>query len=213
MKDFVVYGAGGFGREIACLINRINAIKPEWNFLGFIDDGMPIGTRNEYGEVLGGFEYINQYSKSISVALAIGTPRILQKLAERITNPHVSFPDLIDPDVFFLDKESVRFGKGNVICAKCVVSCNVTFGDFNIVNIGAGIGHDAVLGSYNVVMPNVNISGGVKIGHSNMFGVKSTVTQYLTVGNGVTVGANSLLIKSAKDSALYMGIPAKKILL
>lgn len=212
MKDIVVYGAGGFGKEISCLINRINAIKPEWNFLGFLDDGMPVGTRNDYGEVLGGLEYINQYSKSISVVLAIGTPHILQKLAEGITNRHVSFPNLIDPDVFFLDKERVRFGKGNVICAKCVVSCNVTFGDFNIVNIGAGIGHDAVLGTYNVVMPNVNISGGVSIGQSNLFGVKSTVTQYLTVGNGVTVGANSLLIKSAKESALYMGIPAKKIL-
>lgn len=213
MKNIVIYGAGGFGREIACLIKRLNAIKPEWDLLGFIDDGIPAGTKNEYGEVLGGIDYLNQYKEPISVVLAIGSSNILERLANKITNPQVGFPNLIDPEVFFLDKETVQFGKGNVICAKTVVSCHVTFGDFNVVNIGAGIGHDAVFGDYNVVMPNVNISGGVTIGNGNLFGVKSTVMQYLKIGDGITLGANSLLIKSAKEKALYMGAPAKKIII
>ena len=212
MKNIVIYGAGGFGREIACLIKRLNAIKPEWNLLGFIDDGIPAGTKNEYGEVLGGIAYLNQYQEPISVALAIGSPGILEELAKKITNHRVSYPNLIDPEVFFLDKETVKLGKGNLICAKTVVSCHVTFGDFNVVNIGAGIGHDAVLGDYNVVMPNVNISGGVTVGNGNLFGVKSTVMQYLKIGDGITLGANSLLIKSVKEKALYMGAPAKKII-
>lgn len=213
MNNVVVYGAGGFGREIACLIKRLNAIKPEWNLLGFIDDGIPAGTRNEYGMVLGGLGYINSYPDAISVALAIGNPDVLKKLAISITNPRVSFPNLLDPDVFFLDRDNVRFGKGNVICAKTVISCNASFGDFNVVNIGAGIGHDASLGSFNVVMPNVNISGGVTIGNGNLFGVKSTVMQYLKISDGITLGANSLLIKSVKEKALYMGAPAKKIII
>lgn len=213
MKDIVVYGAGGFGREIACLLKRLNSEKPAWHFLGFIDDGIPTGTKNEYGEVLGGLEFINQYPEPISVALAIGSPAILEKLSNKITNPQVSYPNLIDPEVFFLDKDTVQYGKGNVICAKAIISCHVTLGDFNVVNIGAGIGHDAVLGAYNVVMPNVNISGGVTIGNGNLFGVKSTVMQYLKIGDGITLGANSLLIKSAKEKALYMGTPAKKIVI
>lgn len=213
MKKIVIYGAGGFGREIACLIKRLNDVKPEWNLLGFIDDGIPAGTKNAYGEVLGGIDYLNQYQEPISVALAIGSPATLEELAKKITNPNVSYPNLIDPEVFFLDKEKVQFGKGNVICAKTVVSCHVTFGDFNVVNIGAGIGHDAVLGDYNVVMPNVNLSGGVIVGNGNLFGVKSTVMQYLKIGNGITLGANSLLIKSVKEKALYMGAPAKKIII
>lgn len=37
MKDIAVFGAGGFGREVANLIRRINAAAevPEWNFIGF----------------------------------------------------------------------------------------------------------------------------------------------------------------------------------
>jgi len=210
MKDILIYGAGGYGREIACLINRINAVKPEWNLLGFLDDGEPVGTKNDYGVVLGDLAYINSYTKEVSVVLAIGTPSILQKLATSITNPKVNFPNLIDPDVLFLDKNNVRLGKGNIICAKCVVSCNVDIADFNLFNIGVGIGHDALFGSYNVLMPNVNISGGVETGNCNLFGVKSTVLQYLKVGNNVKIGANSLLMRKAKDDGLYFGTPANR---
>lgn len=40
LKDIAVYGAGGFGREIACLIRLINESleEPKWNFIGFFDD-------------------------------------------------------------------------------------------------------------------------------------------------------------------------------
>lgn len=48
MKDIAIYGAGGFGREVACLIERINKARetPIWNFIGFFDDGIP--STNDY---------------------------------------------------------------------------------------------------------------------------------------------------------------------
>ena len=82
--------------------------------------------------------------------------------------------------------------------------------DFNLFNIGVGIGHDASLGSYNVLMPDVNISGGVESGNCNLFGVKSTVLQYLKVGNNTKIGAHSLLMRKAKDDGLYFGVPANR---
>ena len=211
MKDIFIYGAGGFGREIACLINRINKKKPEWNIVGFLDDGKPIGYRNEYGEVVGNIDFINSHLEEISVVFAIGNPNTLNKLTSSITNPKIAFPNVIDPDVLFLDEKNVHMGKGNVICAKCVVSCNVELGHFNLFNIGVGIGHDTKMGNCNVIMPNVNISGGVVISDQNFLGVKSTVLQYLKIGNKITLGANSLLIRNPKDNMLYMGSPAKKI--
>ena len=36
MKDIVIIGAGGFGREVAWLIEDINKIEPQWNILGFV---------------------------------------------------------------------------------------------------------------------------------------------------------------------------------
>ena len=38
MKKIVIIGNGGFAKEIKWLIERINAKKKEWDFLGFIDE-------------------------------------------------------------------------------------------------------------------------------------------------------------------------------
>ena len=213
MKDIAIFGAGGFGREVACLVNRINKQHPNtWNLIGFFDDNEGIwGTKNEYGEVIGGKDKLNAWDKELALVVTIGSPRILHKIVVDITNQNITYPNIIDPTVDFLDPDNVKMGKGNVICAKSFVSCNVEMGDFNLYNVGDGIGHDSRIGNYNVIMPNVNISGGVQIGDENMLGVKSTVLQYLKIGNQVRLGANSLLMKNAKDGLLYIGNPAKKM--
>lgn len=215
MKDIAIFGAGGFGREIACLINRINNREPNsWNLIGFFDDDASLwGAKNEYGEIIGGKDIINAWDKDLSLVITIGNPQVLPQIVMGIANPHISYPNMVDPTVDFLDSDNVRIGRGNVICAKCFVSCNVEIGDFNLFNVGDGIGHDSRIGNYNVIMPNVNISGGVQIGDENMLGVKSTVLQYLKIGNQVKLGANSLLMRNAKDGLLYIGNPAKKMVI
>lgn len=212
MKDIAIFGAGGFGREIACLINLINRETPRWNLIGFFDDDPKLkGARNEYGVVLGGKDRLNQWETSLDVVIAIGSPSELRKVAESINNPLVDFPNLVAPTALFLDKDNVRIGKGNIICSSCLISCNVTIGDFNIFNGHVPVGHDTVIGNYNVVMPSVNISGGVKMGNENFLGVQSVVLQYVKIGNLVRLGANSVLMRNAKDNLLYMGNPAVKM--
>ena len=212
MKDIAIFGAGGFGREVACLINRINKKHPDtWRFLGFFDDDEKIwGAWNEYGKVIGGMETLNQWEKPLNIAIAIGNPSVLELIVGKINNPNISFPNLIDPNVEFMDRGHVEMGRGNVICMRSTISTCVKFGDFNLLNVAVGVGHDARLGNYNVVMPNVNISGGVQIGNANLFGVKSTILQYLKVGDRVKIGACSLLMRNAKSDNLYFGIPAER---
>ena len=40
MKDIAIYGFGGFGHEVACLIQHINEVEPTWNIVGYFDDGV-----------------------------------------------------------------------------------------------------------------------------------------------------------------------------
>lgn len=212
MKDIAIFGAGGFGREIACLINRINGKQEgKWNLIGFFDDDENLKDAwNEYGKVLGGMETLNQWEMPLNLVIAIGNPAILEEVVGKIQNANISFPNLIDPNVEFMDREHVEMGKGNVICMRSTISTKVKFGNFNLLNVAVGVGHDATLGDFNVVMPNVNISGGVTIGDANLFGVKSTVLQYLKVGDRVKIGASALLMRNAKSGNLYFGIPAEK---
>lgn len=212
MKDIAIFGAGGFGREVACLLKLINIKEPKWNLIGFYDDNQSLwGTETGYGVVLGGIDALNTKQDPLSIIIAIGVPQILKKVVGKINNPLVDYPNIIAPSVTFLDDASVSMGKGNIICSSCLLSCNISIGDFNVMNGFIPIGHDTTIGNYNVIMPSTNISGGVTIGDENFLGVKSTVLQYVKIGNNVRLGAGSVVMRNTKDDNLYMGNPAKRV--
>lgn len=216
MNDIAIYGAGGLGREVACLIRLINENqeKPEWNLIGFLDDDEKTwGAWNEYGKVLGGVDWVNQYCDELACVIAVGSPNAVQAIAGKINNPKIIFPNLYAPSVTFLDKDNLEIGQGNIFCSNCFVSCHVKVGNFNLFNGYIPIGHDAVIGDYNVVMPSCNISGGVKIGNCNFLGVQSVVLQYIKIGNNTRIGANSVIMRKTKDGYLYIGNPAKRVAL
>ena len=105
MKDIAIYGFGGFGREIACVINAINQVTPTWNFIGYFDDGHSVGEANKYGRVLGNMETVNQYNGSpLAIVMAIASPAVLQNITGRIHNPCIYFPNIIAPNVLFFDE-------------------------------------------------------------------------------------------------------------
>ncbi len=211
MKDIAIYGAGGFGREVACLIHKINEKKPIWNLIGFFDDGIEKGAKNEYGEILGGIHEVNDYPEELSITIAIASPKIVEKIVNNIKSDRISFPNIISPDVVFLDQQNVKIGKGNIISFGCVISCNVKLENFNIFNWCVTVGHDVIIKNYNAFMPDVKISGEVTIGNKNFFGVNSTVLQQLTIGNDTVIGASSLVLRKTKDGMTYVGNPASLI--
>lgn len=212
MKDIAIYGAGGFGREVACLLKRINnEVEPTWNLIGFFDDGVKAGERNEYGKVLGNIETLNAWTETLSVVFAIGSPKIVELLYSKVHNPKIEFPNITAPDTLFLDKENVKIGQGNVICSRCLISCNITIGNFNTFNCSINIGHDAKIGNFNSIMPAVKISGGVEIGSRNFLGVNSVILQYKSIGDDSIIGASSVVLRNIKNSGTYVGNPAKKI--
>lgn len=213
MKDIAIFGAGGFGREIACLLKRINGNNPCWNLVGFIDDGLPPGKKNEYGVVLGGIEYLNAGSKPLSVAMAIGKPQTVKKIIESVINPLIDFPNLIAPDVIFMDKNNVSLGRGNIFCTGCLISCNTHIGDFNTFNDYVSIGHDTTIGNYNAFMTATRVSGIVTIGDCNFFGVNSCMVQGVKIGNNTTIAAGSALMRRTKDGYTYIGVPANALII
>lgn len=208
MKPIAVYGAGGFGRETACLLREINEISPTWDFVGFFDDAVPAGTRLRAGEVLGGMDALNARGGEFAVVFAIAEPRTVEALFRKIENPNVSFPNIVAPSARILDSATLKLGRGNVISHHSSVSCDVELGDFNLFNTQIYVGHDTRVGSFNMFNPCVRISGNVRVGDRNFFGVASVVLQGVPVGDDVTLGANSVLFRAAKSASTYIGNPA-----
>jgi sugar O-acyltransferase (sialic acid O-acetyltransferase NeuD family) len=212
MTDIAIYGAGDFGKEVACLLNTINRVEPKWNLIGFFDDGKTKGAKNEFGIVLGGIEDLNAYNKPLAIVFSIGTPSTIESIVAKINNTNVDFPNIVAPDLFFLDAPSFSIGKGNLIMVQSLISYNVKIGDFNLFNCGVSLGHEVTMGSYNTMMSYVKISGAVKIGNANFFGVCSVVLQEIQIGNYTTIGTNSVIMRKTKDHTTYFGNPASVIL-
>lgn len=66
MKKLYIIGAGGFGKEVAWLVERINEKSKIWNLAGFIDDNEKIHGDKEAGyTVLGGCDYLEKQVEDI----------------------------------------------------------------------------------------------------------------------------------------------------
>lgn len=211
MKDIAIYGFGGFGREVACVIKAINQKSPKWNLIGYFDDTHQPGESNSYGIVLGGLDTLNNYNKPLSIVVAIATPIIVQSIISKINNKKITYPNIIAPNVLFFDEGSFQIGIGNIITFGSRISCNVSIGNFNLLNGCVSLGHDVVLGDYNMLQPETRISGNTIIGNLNFFGVRSLVLQGLKIGNQVKVGTSSVIMRKTKDGKTYFGCPAKII--
>jgi sugar O-acyltransferase (sialic acid O-acetyltransferase NeuD family) len=212
MEDIAIYGAGGFGKEVACVINKINEKKNKWNIIGFFDDGFEKGIQlSHFGSVLGNINDLNSWEKPISIVFAIGKPKTIKFLIENINNPNVDFPNIIHPDSALADPQTFKIGKGNIVTRGCTFSCDVTIGDFNQFNSLSALAHDVIVGSFNVFMPMVRVSGEVSIGDCNFFGIGAIILQQLKIGNDTRIGAGSFVMTKTKDGFLYMGNPATRM--
>lgn len=211
MKDIAIYGAGGFGREVACMINKINIVTKIWNFIGFFDDGKQANLEiSHFGKVIGDINTLNNWNSSLSVVLCMGNPNTVKCIKSKISNTNIDFPNLIDPNFNIADKATFKIGSGNIIKGNCSVTTNVTIGNFNMLNGFVNIGHDVIINDYNTFMPGARISGEVQIGNLNLIGADSFVKQGLRIGNNITLSPLSALLTKPKDSTVYIGNPAKK---
>ena len=107
MKDLYIIGAGGFGREVAWVVERINSIKPTWNLKGFIDDNETLwgSIEGEY-HVLGGCEHLSTLEDVYAVC-AVGSSNVRKKIIEKLKDTSVKFATLVDPSVLY--SNSVKY--------------------------------------------------------------------------------------------------------
>lgn len=211
MKDIVIIGAGGFGREVAWLIEEINESNMEWNLLGFIDEDEEKHGKflNGY-RVLGGFRYLEE-KKDVYYVCAIGNSKIKKEIIEkRCIKYNIKPATLIHPSVI-MSKKYNKIGQGCIICASNIVTVNTQIGNHVIVNIDCTIGHDVVVNNYTTIYPSVNISGNCEIGECVELGTGTQIIQGKSIGNNSVIGAGSVVVKDIESNKTAVGIPAKAI--
>lgn len=211
MKDLYIIGAGGFGREVAWLVERINAVKSTWNIKGFIDDNSVLWGKTEDGyPIAGGSDFLLEQKREIWTVCAVGNAKVRQNLIKKLdTNPNIHFATVIDPSVILSGR--VIIGEGSIVCAGSILTVDITIGKHVIINLDCTLGHDDVISDFVTIYPSVNVSGNVIIGACAELGTGMQIIQGKRIGKGSILGAGTVVVKDIPDGCTAVGSPARVI--
>lgn len=211
MKDLIIFGASGFGREVAWAVERINKVEPTWNLLGFMDDNNDIQQSEINGyKVLGKTADVGKYPDAYYVC-AVGASKVREKIVDNMkkVNADIKFGTVIDPSVEMSDLVSI--GEGTIICAHTIITVNISIGNHVIINLDCTVGHDAIIQDFVTMYPSVNVSGITNIGHAVELGTGMQIIQGKIIGDYTIIGAGAVVTKNIPSKCTAVGSPAKPI--
>lgn len=191
VSNIAVYGSGGLGKEFRGMIEEM-----ELSFAGYIDDNSKREPKADLSEV-------------DDVIIAIARTEDRQRVVNKILKSY-PFQSLVHTSVNV--NNSVRLGRGCVICPGVRLTVDISIGDFAIINLNATIGHDVRMGNFVSIMPSANISGNVTIGDRAFIGSGATILQGLTIGEGATIGAGAVVTRSVSPGITVVGVPARPMM-
>jgi sugar O-acyltransferase (sialic acid O-acetyltransferase NeuD family) len=211
MRDLVIIGAGGHGREMLDIVDAMNAVEPRWNFLGFLVDDLDDLTAERVAArgavVLGPSS--EMASLRCAYVVGVGSPSVRERLDVAAEEAGGSPVELRHPTAIV--GAANRIGVGCVFGAGSVVTTNVVLGRSVHVNVGASVSHDGRLGDYTILAPGARFAGTVTTGRGVDVGVGAVVKPGVTIGDGAVVGAGAAVVSDVQDGAVVAGVPARRL--
>lgn len=203
-KQICIMGTGGFAREVLCLIADLGkyeevdcfmesneAWETEWKGKSIM--GKPVKPQSEFNP-----------SKSVAT-IGVGDTKIRQKIANSLPE-NTEYITLVHPTAVV--SRWVEIGKGAIICAGSILTCNIKIGKHAHFNLQTTVGHDCNIGDFVTTAPSVNISGICNIGHHVYFGTGAGVRQGINICDNVTIGMGAMVVKNIEEAGTYVGMPA-----
>ncbi len=209
MKNLIIIGARGFGREV--YYTCINSVGYGEQFLikGFLDNQEGGLTHsNKLPPILGSVEDYEPLDDDTFVC-GLGKVEDKKKYCRYILDKGGQFTSVIHQNVYV--PPAVEIGEGVIIMSDVNISTDVEVGDFSAIMVKSVIGHDAKIGNWNHIGPFSFIGGGVLLHNDVQVHVRSTILAGTEVGEGAVTGAGSVVIKDVEPGFTVFGNPARKI--
>ena len=213
-NQIAVYGAGGFGREVAWLAQSAVIGGEGVEVVCFIDDDEAV-----CGAILNDLEVLplsqaKEKYPGACVVSGIGVPKMRELTMGKARATGFGFAKLIHPRTEM--SKLIEIGEGTVICAGNILTTNIILGKHVQINLDCTVGHDVVMGDYATLAPGVHVSGYVHIGKRAYIGtgaviINGTQVQPLIIGDDAIVGAGACVTKSIPAGQTWGGVPARPL--
>ena len=205
MKKLYLYGAGSGSREVLLMILRINAVDPEWEIMGFVDeDPEKVGTNVDDFEVFGPDDVTS--TKNTYGICGIMDPYIRQRMIEQhIEGRDLQLPTIIAPDVIV--PGDFAAGPGTIIMPTTTISFDVQLGKGVFALWGSVLGHHLRAGEYATILSFASITGECRVGARSTIGAGAILNNKVTVGADSFVGIGSTVLRDVGDHKQVVSLP------
>ena len=199
-NEVFVLGAGGHSRVVVSTLQASG-----YSVRGVLDDNPKAQDADILGvPIVGPIGKLAEYS-GVHAVIAIGENQARQRIALQFPQVHWATP--VHPAAYV--HPSAILGAGTVVFAGAVIQPLARVGVHCIVNTGATVDHECVLGDFVHVGPGVHLSGTVQLEVGVFMGTGSATVQGVRVGAWTTVGAGGVVVKNLDSHLIAMGIPAR----
>ena len=201
MKNLIIMGAGGHGRVIADIAQKLGVYQS----IAFLEDG---DVKTSMGvPVLGRLDEVDKYITTSDIFVALGNSQLREEIMEKLLAMGANIPTLIHPSAII--GGCVEIGIGTAIMAGAVINPCATIGKGVIVNTCASIDHDCAVGDYCHISVGVHIAGTVRLERRVCLGAGATVKNNVNICANCTIGAGAVVIDDINTRGTYVGVPAK----
>ncbi len=209
MKELIIIGAGGFGREIFHMAQNCHGYGDEFVIKGYLDSRANVLDQFDgYPPILGDVTtYEIQPNDVFTCALGDIPPKI--KYIKEIQNRGVTFQNLIHKQASI--NPTAVLGTGLIIGRDVGISCDTRIGNFVTLQTGCLLGHDVQIGDMVHMNARVFLGGGVTVGEGAHLYPYAMVHPRKKIGNFANIGAGSFVINNVKEGVSVFGNPAKKL--
>lgn len=201
-----IFGAGGLGREILETAKLVNEQEKKYEKIIFIVDDPKLESVQGI-EVLGLKQAALEYEGRLEVVLAVGEPMNRRKIIARLDEMGLCVVSLIHPSVSIPDTTTI--GKGCYIAAGDFISCNVTIGDYVLIQPTVNIGHDCVIADNAIICGMTTLGGNCKIGENTFLAMGVSVIQGCKIGKNTIISLGSAVYRDVPDEVIASGNPAR----
>lgn len=147
----------------------------------------------------------NGWNSAFITLGSVGDTKGRRSLYSTIQNIGFELPVIVDPTAVL--SSSVIVEKGVFIGKRTIINAQSKIGTCAIINTGAIIEHDCIVGDFVHISPGTTLCGQVSIGDDSHIGAGSIVRQCINIGSNSLVGIGSVVVKDIQDNAKAYGNP------
>jgi sugar O-acyltransferase (sialic acid O-acetyltransferase NeuD family) len=201
----VVIGAGGHALEVLDILIQDNYPHPIY----FYDDINPDSVIFRGYPVIKSIPDLKKiYPNDFYFILGIGTPKYRFLMTQKFTDIGGSLSSIISSKS--ITSKKVKENEYDVMNL-CYLGPETNIGQGTLINTGAQIHHEVIIGEFCEISPRALLLGKVQIGNNCSLGGNCTILPKVKIGNNVIVGAGTVVTKDIPDNMLVVGVPGEII--